>query len=93
MHGFREGQRTGTTTLESKPLQQLLAMRKAVLFEVFLDLQKAYDTLDWDRCLEILVMYRVAPGRSNSFERNGTDLPGWQGLADTLDIRSKSNAE
>ena len=32
-----------------------------VLFVVFLDLQKDYDTLYWDRCLKILVEYRVGP--------------------------------
>ena len=36
-------------------------MREAVLFEVFLDLQKAYDALDWGRCLEILTLYGVSP--------------------------------
>ena len=36
-------------------------MREAVLHEIFLDLQKADDALDWDRCLEILAEYRVGP--------------------------------
>ena len=40
-------------------LQQLTAKRGAVLFEVLLDLQKAYDALDRDKCLEILTDYMV----------------------------------
>ena len=34
-------------------------MMEAVLFGIFLDSQKSYDALDWDRCLEILVVYGV----------------------------------
>ena len=59
LHGFREGHGTGTADLEAKLLQQLTSMREAVLFEVFLDLQKAYDALDWYICLEIISAYRV----------------------------------
>ena len=36
-------------------------MREAVLFEVFLDLRKAYDALDQERALYILTVYRVGP--------------------------------
>ena len=36
-------------------------MKKAVLFEVFLDLYKAYNALDRDRCLDILAAYGVDP--------------------------------
>ena len=34
-------------------------MRGAVLFEVFLDLKKAYGALDWDRRLRIIAEYGV----------------------------------
>ena len=51
MHGFREGHGTETTTIKANLLQQLTDMSEVVLFEVFLDLQNSYDTLDWDRCL------------------------------------------
>ena len=61
LHGFRTGRVMGTTDLEAKLLQQLTAMRKAVLRDIFLDLQKAYGALDWDRCLEILALYGVVP--------------------------------
>ena len=61
IHGFRAGRGTGTATLEAKLLQQLMAMREAVIFKVFLDLQKAYDDLDRYRCLGILEAYGVGP--------------------------------
>ena len=46
LHGFWAGRGIGTSTLEAKLLQELTAMRGGVLFEVFLDLRKAYNTLD-----------------------------------------------
>ena len=45
-HGFRAGRGTGTASLEAKLLQQLTAMREEVLYEVFLDLEKAYEALN-----------------------------------------------
>ena len=38
LHRFWAGCEMGTTTLEAKLIQQLIAIRKAVLFKVFLDL-------------------------------------------------------
>ena len=61
LHGFRAGRETGTTALKAKLLQQLTAMREAVLFEVFLDLRKACDALDWKRALEFIIAYGVGP--------------------------------
>ena len=63
LNGFREGHEMGTLTLKSKLLQQLTAMREAVLLEFFLDLQKAYDALDQDRCLGILAAYGFVPSK------------------------------
>ena len=51
----------GTAALNVKMLQQLMAMREAVLFEVFLDLQRSYNALDWYICLEILAVYGFGP--------------------------------
>ena len=48
-----------TAALEAKLLQQLTAMREMVLFNILLELQKAYGDLDWERCLEILAAYMV----------------------------------
>ena len=61
LHRFRASRGTGTASLEASLLQQLTAMREAVLFEVFLDLQKAYVTMDWDRFLESVAAYGVGP--------------------------------
>ena len=51
LHRFRAGRGTGTSALKAKLIQQLMDMREAFLFKVFLYIQKAYDALDWDRCL------------------------------------------
>ena len=61
LHGFRVDRGTGTATLEAKLLQKLATMREEVLYVIFIDLQKAYDALDRDRCLEILEGYGVGP--------------------------------
>ena len=61
LHGFRAGRGTATATLKAKLLQQLAAIRKEVLYVIFLDLTKAYDALDRSRCLEILEGYGVSP--------------------------------
>ena len=65
LHGFRAGRGTCTATLEAKLLQQLAALREEVLYMIFLDLHKAYDTLDRSRCLEILEEYGVGPKARN----------------------------
>ena len=55
LHGFQTGRGTGTASLEAKLLRQLMAMREEILYEIFLDLNKTYDSLDCDRCMDILV--------------------------------------
>ena len=50
----------GIATIEAKLLQQLMAMREAVLFEVFFDLQREYDALDWYICLCIQAAYKFS---------------------------------
>ena len=59
LHGFWTGRGVGTATLEDKLLHKLKSMKEAVLHTIFLDLQKAYNALDWYRCLNILEVYGV----------------------------------
>ena len=61
LYGFRAGCGTGTANLEAKLLQQLVALREEVLYVIFLDLHKAYGTLDRSRYLDILEGYGVGP--------------------------------
>jgi hypothetical protein len=59
LHGFRAGRGTGTATIEAKLCQQLAAIKQVPLFQIYLDLRKAYDALDRGRCIEILEGYGV----------------------------------
>ena len=53
--------RTGTVSLKVKLLQKFMAIREKVIYKVFLDLRKAYDTLDWEHCMETMVGYSTRP--------------------------------
>ena len=61
LHGFWDGRGAGTAAIDVKLIKQLTATREAVLLEVFLDLQKAYNALDQNRSLELLAAYGVGP--------------------------------
>ena len=54
LRGFRAGCGTGTATLEANLIRQLAPLREEVLYVIFLDLHKAYDSFDRSKCLEIL---------------------------------------
>ena len=47
--------------MESNLIQQLMDIMEEVMYEIFLELHKAYDTLDCDSCLNILEAYGVVP--------------------------------
>ena len=61
LHGFRAGRGTGTVTLKAKPLHNLTATREEVLYSILINLRKAYDALDRDRCLDIMAGYGGGP--------------------------------
>ena len=61
LHGFMAGRGTGTATIEAKLTQQLAYLEQTPLYEIFVDLKKAYDSVDQSRCLEILAGYGVGP--------------------------------
>ena len=61
LHGFRRSSGTGSAIMEAK-LQISHAERDGkILYQVFLDLTKAYDTIDRPRMLEILTAYSMGP--------------------------------
>ena len=61
LHGLRGGYGTGNVSLKAKLLQQLTAMREEFVYEIFMELHKAYVALYKDRCLEILEGFVVVP--------------------------------
>ena len=61
LHGGLPKRGTGTVTIEAKLAQQLAWMEQEPLYQVFVDLRKAYDHLDRERCLAIMTGYGVGP--------------------------------
>ena len=59
LHGFRAGRGTGTAIMETKLLAQLRSRMDEPLFMIFLDLKKAYDTLNRPQAMRILEGYGV----------------------------------
>ena len=51
LNGFREGWVMGTATLEDNIAQQLSGLAHKPLFQVVLNVRKAYDSLDRERYL------------------------------------------
>ena len=49
LDGFITWRGTGMATLEANMDQKLISLAQEPLFQVFSDLQKAYDLLDWER--------------------------------------------
>ena len=47
--------------MEAELLQKIGYMRQEVLYEIFVDIQKSYDTLDQGCALMILEEYRMRP--------------------------------
>ena len=46
LHGYRQERGAGTATMEAKPAQKLEGIVHEPLFQVIIDVQKAYDYLD-----------------------------------------------
>jgi exonuclease III len=61
IHGFRAERGCGTAIVEVKLFQQLAALAQIPVFAIFLDLRKAYDSVDRERTLELLDGYGVGP--------------------------------
>ena len=57
LHGFRTGRGMRKATLEAKLVQQLTGIAHTPLFQVFLDVWKAHDSLYRGWCMDILRGY------------------------------------
>ena len=68
IHVLWSGRGMDTASLKSNMLQHTTSMKEAVLHDILLDIQKVYNSLDKDRCLNIFSGCGVGP-RSLRFLR------------------------
>jgi hypothetical protein len=96
VHGFCCHQGTNTAILEAKLRVQLAKRTTCPLFFVFLDLKKAYDTLDRNRTMKILQGSGIGPSALRVIQRiwdMDTMIPkqvGFYGEPFTAKSRSKT---
>ena len=48
-------------SVEAKIRMQIASCRSTPLYQIYLDLSKAYDSIDRDRTLDIMTKYKVGP--------------------------------
>jgi Reverse transcriptase (RNA-dependent DNA polymerase) len=65
IHGFTDHCGTGTAIIKAKLQQELAHIQNRPLFQVFLDLKKAYNTLDRPRLLRTYQDYGMGPKLRN----------------------------
>jgi hypothetical protein len=61
LHGCRNKRGTGTAIIKAKLAQQLSYLELKPFYGVFLDLRKAFDAMDRERCIMILEGYGAGP--------------------------------
>lgn len=61
VHGFRKKRGCFTAIGEAKLRMQMAACSAVTTYQIYLDLRKAYDSIDRKRVLKILEAYRVGP--------------------------------
>lgn len=61
LHGFLPNRSCGTAIIDARLRLDVATANHVVLYQIFLDLSKAYDNADRERLLEILKAYGVGP--------------------------------
>ncbi len=61
LDGGLPGQGTGTATIEAKLAQSLSWHNQCPLYQIYVDLKKAYNVLDREQTLKLLEAYGVGP--------------------------------
>jgi hypothetical protein len=61
LHGCRNKRGTGTAIIKAKLAQQLSHLELKPFYGVFLDLRKAFNAMDRERCILILEGYGAGP--------------------------------
>ena len=61
IHRFWPGRRMGNGFLNAKLLKHLVEIREKLLYEILLDLHKAYNDMDREICLDIFEGYIIGP--------------------------------
>ena len=59
LRSFCNGRVTGIASLGDKLIKNIMDMMEEILYEIFLDLQKAYAILERRSCLDIITAYGV----------------------------------
>ena len=61
LHGFQAKRGCGTGIMKAKIAHQLAFIEQAPLYGIFINLRKAYDAMDRQRCINICVEEEVGP--------------------------------
>ena len=69
IHSFRRKRGTYTAIGEAKIRMQIASCNSTPLYQIYLDLSKAYDSIDREQTLEIMRKYKVGPNIRNYIKK------------------------